>query len=88
MTAQLNRLLQVIYSIVHDDPQPLRCPVGPRSIILRFEGGWQIEYLDALAAEGLIEIKTTDRIVIYLTQKGWTLAKEQQQALKQDSNRS
>ena len=69
------RTLHTIYEIVKNDPHPLNYLCSTREIILRHQGGWQQEHLDALAQEEMIIFKRMERIVICITQKGLDTAK-------------
>jgi len=69
------RTLHTIYEIVKNDPHPLNYLCSTREIILRHQGGWQQEHLDALADEEMIIFKRMERIVICITQKGLDTAK-------------
>ena len=69
------RTLHTIYEIVKNDPHPLNYLCSTREIILRHQGGWQQEHLDALAEEDMIIFKRMERVVICITQKGLDTAK-------------
>ena len=69
------RTLHTIFEIVKNDPHPLNYLCSTREIILRHQGGWQQEHLDALAQEEMIVLKKMERIVICITQKGLDAAK-------------
>jgi len=69
------RTLHTIFEIVKSDPHPLNYLCSTREIILRHQGGWQQEHLDALAQEEMIVFKKMERVVICITQKGLDTAK-------------
>ena len=69
------RTLHTIFEIVRNDPHPLNYLCSTREIILRHQGGWQQEHLDALAQEEMIVFKKMERVVICITQKGFDTAK-------------
>ncbi|MGC4034345.1 MAG: hypothetical protein QM764_00190 [Chitinophagaceae bacterium] len=77
------RTLHTIYEIVKNDPHPLNYLCSTRDIILRHQGGWQQDHLDALAQEELIVFKKMERLVICITQKGFETAKASYASLKQ-----
>jgi hypothetical protein len=69
------RTLHTIFEIVRNDPHPLNYLCSTREIILRHQGGWQQEHLDALAQEEMIVFKKMERVVICITEKGFDTAK-------------
>jgi predicted transcriptional regulator len=69
------RILQILYDIVKDDPQPLQYHCSTREILLRLKGNWQPEYLEELTREGLIVVKKSSTVVVLLTEKGMEKAK-------------
>jgi len=80
------RTLHTIFEIVKNDPHPLNYLCSTREIILRHQGGWQQEHLDALAQEEMIVLKKMERIVICITQKGLDAAKAFYATQKQSHN--
>ncbi|MET0634603.1 MAG: hypothetical protein ABWZ25_01165 [Chitinophagaceae bacterium] len=71
------QLLQTIYEIVKDDPQPERYACRPRELILRQLQEWSVikEHLDLLAAEDLLETEQQDTLIIRLTTEGFERAR-------------
>lgn len=67
------KILQLIYTIVKDDPFPLKYYVHPRELILRSMQDWsEIQLsLTALEEEGLIMTRKLDTLQISLTESGW-----------------
>jgi predicted transcriptional regulator len=64
------RVLQVLFEIVKDKPQPLLYTVSIRELLLRLKGNWQSEYLEALSQQDLITVRKTDSVVVQITEKG------------------
>jgi len=66
------QLLQTIYEIVKDDPQPERYACRPRELILRQLQEWSVikEHLDLLAAEDLLQTEQQDTLIIRITGAG------------------
>ncbi|HEU4471829.1 MAG TPA: hypothetical protein VFR58_12130 [Flavisolibacter sp.] len=65
-----DRLLQTIWEIVRLTSQPLNYPCSIREIILRYQGTWEVEQLNALSQENLINMVNAERVVVYITQAG------------------
>lgn len=80
--------LQTIFDITKEDPQPETYKCRPREIILRQYHSWTIieKYLRMLQAEGMVEIKQEDTVVIFITKKGIEKVKnELRECRKMDS---
>ena len=65
-------ILQIIYQIVKEDPQPLKYQVHPRDLILRSMQDWSTiqASLSALEKEGLIVTRQLESLQIFLTEQG------------------
>ena len=77
------RVLQVLFEIVKDKPQPLQYTVSIRELLLRLKGNWQSEYLEALTQQDLITVRKTDAVVVQITEKG--MQKAQGVSVNQDN---
>ena len=66
------QLLQTIYEIVKNDPQPERYACRPRELILRQLQEWSViqEHLDLLAQEDLLKTEQQDTLIIRITNAG------------------
>jgi len=66
------QLLQTIYEIVKNDPQPERYACRPRELILRQLQEWSVikEHLDLLAQEELLKTEQQDTLIIRITSAG------------------
>jgi DNA-binding MarR family transcriptional regulator len=71
------KILQVIYEIVSNDPEPLAYQCRPRELILRLLEDWSIihQHIQLMEQEGLVRTKQLDTLVIFLTERGIELAK-------------
>jgi len=71
------QLLQTIYEIVKDDPQPERYACRPRELILRQLQDWSViqEQIDLLAGEDLLKTEQQDTLIIRITTEGVERAK-------------
>ncbi|MBE2231035.1 MAG: hypothetical protein IAE96_10355 [Chitinophagaceae bacterium] len=80
-------LLQTIYEIVKNDPQPEKYPCRPRELILRSLQEWSDiqQNLKLLEAEELVATEQQDTLVIRISSKGILLVKQQQTAARQNS---
>lgn len=65
-------LLQTIYEIVKNDPQPERYACRPRELILRRLQDWNIiqVQLELLEKEELVTLEQQDTLVIRITNAG------------------
>ena len=65
-------ILRILYSIIKDDPYPLKYQVHPRELILRSLQDWsEIQSsLVILEKEGLIVTRKLDTLQISLTEQG------------------
>lgn len=70
-------LLQTIYSIVKEDPQPERYACRPRELILRQFQDWSLisQQLNLLETEELIITEQHDTLIIRITSLGMEMAK-------------
>jgi len=66
------QLLQTIYEIVKNDPQPERYSCRPRELILRQLQEWSViqEHLDLLQSESLLVTEQQDTLIIRITPAG------------------
>ena len=66
------RTLQTIYTITHQDPQPVTYQCRPREIILRQFQDWNIiqQHIKLLEEEGLVVTKQKDTLIITITVAG------------------
>ncbi|RYY52093.1 MAG: hypothetical protein EOO05_22345 [Chitinophagaceae bacterium] len=71
------QLLQTIYEIVKDDPQPEKYACRPRELILRQLQDWSViqEHIDLLAGEDLLQTEQQDTLIIRITAAGIERAK-------------
>lgn len=71
------QLLQTIYEIVKNDPQPERYACRPRELILRQLQEWSViqEHLDLLAREDLLKTEQQDTLIIRITSAGMERAR-------------
>lgn len=70
-------LLNAIYSIIKDVPQPLQYNCTTRELMLRLNGNWSNETLEQLQQEELIQVKKSGiSFVVVLTEKGLKHAQE------------
>jgi hypothetical protein len=71
-------LLQTIYQIVKNDPQPEFYGCRPRELILRRLQEWSViqQQLHLLQAEELVTMEQQDTLVIRITQAGLEKAKQ------------
>ncbi|MCR6719924.1 MAG: hypothetical protein NVV59_06405 [Chitinophagaceae bacterium] len=67
-----HQLLQTIYEIVKEDPQPESYNCRPRELILRQLQEWATiqEHLHALENEGLVRLEQRDTLIIQITSAG------------------
>ncbi len=72
------QLLQTIYDIVKNDPQPEHYGCRPRELILRQLQEWSVihQHLQLLKEEELINMEQQDTLVIRITPSGIELAKQ------------
>ena len=72
------RLLQTIYEIVKQDPQPQSYACRPRELILRSLQEWSSihQYILLLQQEELVTTEQQDTLVIRITQAGLDKVKE------------
>ena len=72
------RLLQTIYEIVKQDPQPQSYACRPRELILRSLQEWSSihQYILLLQQEELVTTEQQDTLVIRITQAGLEKVKE------------
>ncbi|MEO6547816.1 MAG: hypothetical protein ABIN94_07440 [Ferruginibacter sp.] len=66
------KTLQTIYTITHQDPQPITYQCRPREIILRQFQDWSViqQHLALLEEEGLVVTKQKDTLLISITSAG------------------
>lgn len=66
------KTLQLLYSIVRDDPDPTTYPCTYRELILKTNTDATIlqQHTEMLAEEGMVQIKRFERAVICITPKG------------------
>jgi hypothetical protein len=71
-------LLNTIYTIVKEDPQPEQYACRPRELILRQFQDWSIirEQLQLLENEELVTTEQKDTLIIRITSLGLERAKE------------
>lgn len=71
-------LLQTIYEIVKNDPQPEHYGCRPREIILRRLQEWSVihQQLLVLCEEDLVSLEQQDTLIIRITTKGIETAKQ------------
>jgi hypothetical protein len=72
-------LLQTIYDIVRQDPQPERYACRPRELILRSLKEWSVlhEHIQLLEAEKLVMTEQQDTLVIRITPEGLAKARSE-----------
>lgn len=72
------QLLQTIYEIVKNDPQPERYSCRPRELILRRFQEWSDiqEQLQLLEKEEMVTLEQQDTLVIRITSTGLQKVKE------------
>jgi len=72
------KLLQTIYEIVKNDPQPEHYGCRPRELILRQLQEWSVihQHLQLLQQEELINMEQQDTLVIRITNAGIEKAKQ------------
>jgi hypothetical protein len=72
-----HQLLQTIYQIVKNDPQPEQYGCRPRELILRQLKEWSEihQYLLLLQEEGFVNMEQQDTLVIRITSAGISKAK-------------
>jgi hypothetical protein len=72
------QLLQTIYEIVKNDPQPEHYGCRPREIILRRLQEWSVIYqqLQLLSEEDLVSMEQQDTLIIRITAAGIERAKQ------------
>ncbi|RYY53362.1 MAG: hypothetical protein EOO09_18265 [Chitinophagaceae bacterium] len=80
------QLLQTIYAIVKDDPQPETYPCRPRELILRQLQDWSViqEQIDLLSGEDLLQTEQQDTLIIRITPVGVERAKAFEAALERE----
>ena len=73
-------LLQIIYDIVKDDPQPEHYTCRPRELILRTLQDWSViqKHLDRLEEELLVTTEQRDTLIIRITNTGLLVAQDGQ----------
>jgi predicted transcriptional regulator len=73
-------ILQIIYQIIKEDPQPLSYQCKPRELILRSMQDWNSIHLQLslLEKEELIMTKQLDTLIIQITEKGWQAINDQE----------
>lgn len=73
-----HQLLQTIYEIVKNDPQPEHYGCRPRELILRQLQEWSVihQHLQLLREEELINLEQQDTLVIRITAGGIEKAKQ------------
>jgi hypothetical protein len=65
-------LLQTIYEIVKNDPQPERYACRPRELILRRFQEWSVihQQLQLLENEGMVNLEQQDTLIVRITSMG------------------
>jgi hypothetical protein len=73
-----HQLLQTIYEIVKNDPQPEHYGCRPRELILRQLQEWSVihQHLQLLREEELVNLEQQDTLVIRITADGIEKAKQ------------
>ena len=72
-----HELLNAIYTIVKDLPQPLQYNCTTRELMLRLNGNWSNETLELLQQDEFIEVKKSGiSFVVVLTEKGLEKARD------------
>ncbi len=66
------KTLETIYTIAHQDPNPVTYLCRPREIILRQFQDWSIihQHLELLEQEGMVVTKQMDTLIISITLAG------------------
>lgn len=79
-----HQLLQTIYEIVKNDPQPEQYGCRPRELILRQLKEWSVihQYLGLLQEEGFVNMEQQDTLVIRITADGIRKARQPDNLLK------
>ncbi|HPG11421.1 MAG TPA: hypothetical protein PLU37_07825 [Chitinophagaceae bacterium] len=79
------KLLQTIYEIVKNDPQPERYACRPRELILRRFQDWSAiqQELQLLESENLVTLEQEDTLVIRITVNGLEKIKSQDDLVKE-----
>lgn len=79
-----HQLLQTIYEIVKNDPQPEHYGCRPRELILRQLQEWSIihQHLQLLREEELVNLEQQDTLVIRITAEGIEKAKQANKRLR------
>jgi hypothetical protein len=80
-------LLQTIYQIVKNDPQPEHYGCRPRELILRRLQEWTViqQQLHLLEQEELVTTEQQDTLVIRITPAGLAFAKKPENVVKNNS---
>ena len=73
-----HQLLQTIYEIVKNDPQPEHYGCRPRELILRQFQEWSVihQHLQLLRQEELVIMEQQDTLIIRITAAGMEKAKQ------------
>lgn len=76
-------LLNTIYTIVKEDPQPEQYACKPRELILRQFQDWSLirEQLQILEAEELVTTEQKDTLIIRITSLGLEMARNGDQLI-------
>jgi hypothetical protein len=66
------KTLETIYTIAHQDPNPITYLCRPRQIILRQFQDWSViqQHLELLEQEGMVITKQMDTLIISITLSG------------------
>jgi len=66
------KTLETIFTIAHQDPNPVTYLCRPREIILRQFQDWSViqQHLELLEQEGLVVTKQMDTLIISITNSG------------------
>ena len=66
------KTLETIFTIAHQDPNPVTYLCRPREIILRQFQDWSViqQHLELLEQEGLVVTKQMDTLIISITSSG------------------
>jgi hypothetical protein len=66
------KTLETIYTIAHQDPNPITYLCRPREIILRQFQDWSViqQHLELLEQEGMVITKQMDTLIISITLSG------------------
>jgi predicted transcriptional regulator len=80
-------LLQTIYEIAKNDPQPERYPCRPRELILRSLLEWSViqQQLQLLESEEMVITKQKETLIIHITNTGMEKVKAQDDLVSREA---